>query len=49
MFDEGSTTFTYQLLIRAFTFSDLYSYTEETISFDNETFVGDDLIIKYNN
>ena len=49
MFDEGNTTFTYQLLIRAFTFSDLFSFTEETISFDNKTFEGDDIIIIYNN
>ena len=48
MFEESST-FTYKLLIRAFTFSDKYSFTEETLTYDNQTFYGDEIIIKFNN
>ena len=49
MFDEGNATYSYQHFLRKFTFSDFFEGTENTITLDNKTFVGDDLIIIYNN
>lgn len=49
MFLESDDTFTIQLLIRTFTFSNRDTKTEETLSFNNTDFIGDDLIIKYTN
>jgi len=49
MFENSDSTFSIRQLIRVFTVCDIKSFTEETISFDNVCFVGDDLIIIYDN
>ena len=49
MFNEGNTTYSYEHFIRAFTFSDFFEGTEKMITFDNQTFEGDDFNIIYNN
>lgn len=47
MFSKADDTFTLQLFIRTFTFSNSSTSTEETLSFDNIEFIGDDLNIIY--
>jgi hypothetical protein len=49
MFKESNDTFTLQLFMRTFTFSNKDTRTEETLSFNNIDFIGDDLIINYTN
>jgi hypothetical protein len=49
MLEAHNSTFTYQLFIRTFTLSDKSLTTDETLSFDNVKFIGNDLIIKYTN
>lgn len=49
MFDEGNTTYSFEHFIRVFTFSDLLNDSEDTITFDNQIFFGDDFIITFNN
>ncbi len=49
MLEAHNSTFTFQLFIRTFTLSDKSLTTDETLSFDNVEFIGNDLIIKYTN
>ncbi len=49
MFLESDDTFTFQLFMRIFTFSNKDTRTEETLTFNNIDFIGDDLIINYTN
>lgn len=49
MFDNSDTTFLISQLIRTFTIVDTYIVTIEAISFDNEWYEGEDLIINYEN
>jgi len=49
MFDKGNTTYSFEHLIRVFTFSDLFNGSDDTITFDNQTFFGDNLVITFNN
>lgn len=49
MFNEVSSTYSYQHFTRVFTFSDLFKSSENTITLDNKTFFGDDFIITFNN
>ena len=49
MFIESDDTFTLQLFMRTFTFSNRDVRTEETLTFNNIDFIGDDLIINYTN
>jgi len=45
---SSNTTFTLLMLMRTFTISGRSCFTEETVSFENTHFVGNDLIIHYN-
>jgi len=49
MFLESDDTFTFQVFMRTFTFSNRGVKTEETLTFNNTDFIGDDLIINYTN
>jgi len=49
MFKESNDTFTLQLFMRTFTFSNRDIKTEETLSFNNTDFIGNDLNINYTN
>lgn len=49
MFNEVSSTYSHQHFTRLFTFSDLFKSSDNTITLDNKTFVGDNLVITFNN
>ena len=49
MFHSSDTTFSVSQLIRTFTIVDTYIITIDTISFDNEWYEGEDIIINYEN
>lgn len=45
----GSDTFSMGLVFRGFTISSRIPLTDKTFTIDNKTFIGDYLIIKYEN
>lgn len=49
MFKNLNLTYSYISPIRVFTLSNSICYTSKTISWDNQKFIGDEIIITFNN